>query len=136
MDRGSKLCAIDTRVLMEEMGVKMTFIPASEHQQKLWSTLQAIKVVKSVNTWKAALQEAIYQHNTAFHQETDFSPQLLHHGNEHAGPGLLHPEGVPTNPPLNTPENKIKFSKTMQEVRKLIRGIVLKNQQSAHRSTT
>ena len=111
----------------------MTFIPAGEHQQKLWSTLRAIKVVKSVDTWKAALQEAVYQYNTACHQARGFSPQLLHHGYEHAGPGLLCPKGVPADPPLNTPEDKIKFTKTMQQVRKMTWGIVLKNQQSDHR---
>ena len=35
VDRGSKFTTINTRVLMEEMGVKMTFIPAGEHQQNL-----------------------------------------------------------------------------------------------------
>ena len=63
VDRGSKFTAIDTRVLMEEMGVKLTFIPAGEHQQNfverahrtIWSTLLAIRVMKNFNTWKAAL---------------------------------------------------------------------------------
>ena len=31
VDRGSKFTAVDTRALMEEMGVKLTFIPAGEH---------------------------------------------------------------------------------------------------------
>ena len=35
VDRGSRFTTINTRVLMEEMGVKMTFILAGEHQQNL-----------------------------------------------------------------------------------------------------
>ena len=54
---------------MEEMGVKLSFIPAGKHQQNLveracrtlWSTLHTIRVIKSVDTWKAAIREATYQ---------------------------------------------------------------------------
>ena len=36
VDRGSKFLAVDTRALVEsQLGVKMTFIQAGEHQQNL-----------------------------------------------------------------------------------------------------
>ena len=76
------------------------------------------------------MQEAVYQYNTTSHQATGFFPHLLHYGYEHASPGLLHPEGMPANLPLNTQADKMKFTRTMQKVHELIRGIVLKNQES------
>ena len=49
------------------------------------------------------------------------------------GSGLLHLEGVPPNPLPNTPADKMKFIRLMQEVCELIRGIVLKNQEGPQR---
>ena len=95
--------------------------------------LHAIRVVKDITMWNAAVQEAVYQDNSIPHQSTGFSPKLLHHGYEHASPGLLHPEGVPANPLPNMQVDKMKFTKMMQEMCKLFRGIVLKNQESAHK---
>ena len=107
-----------------QLGVKMTFIPASEHQQNLvewahrilWSTLRAIWIISDITTWKTAVQEAVYQYNVMLDQSTGFSPNSLHHGYELASPGLLHPEDVPANPPPNAPSDKIKFTRRMQEL--------------------
>ena len=86
----------------------------------LCSTLQTIRVMKSVDTWKAALQEATYQYNLFQYQTSGFSPHLLHYGYEPAGPGLLHPKGVQAKPPINTPQDKIKFTKHKQEFREFL----------------
>ena len=117
----------------------MTFIPAIKDQQNLvelahrtlWSTLHAIRIVNDIQTWKTAVQEAIYQYNLMVHQSTGFSPNLLHHGYEVASPGLLHPEGGPANPPNNVPADKIKYTTQMQQLKELICGVVLKNHEEA-----
>ena len=62
-----------------------------------------------------------------------FSPNLLHHGYDEASLDLLHPEGVPANPPPTTQEDKIKFMKRVQEMKELIHGIVVRIQEEAHR---
>lgn len=85
----------------------MSFIPAGEHQQNLverahctlWGVIRAGRLTKDAVTWKAAVQEATYQYNSTTNQSTGFSPNLLHLGYEEASPGLLHPVGIPANPP-------------------------------------
>ena len=88
--------------------------------------------MRDITKWKTAVQEATYQYNATIHQSTGFSPNLLHHGYDEASPGLLHPEGVPANLPPTTQEDRIKFTKRVQEMKELIRGIVIKNQEEAH----
>ena len=55
VDRGSEFTVVDTRALMEEMEVKM-----EKAHWTVWSTLRVIRVMKSVDTWKAALPEVTY----------------------------------------------------------------------------
>ena len=141
-DRGSEFTSMDTRALMEgQLGVKMVYIPAGEHQQNLverahrtlWSVLRAIRVLKCKETWRAALSESTYQYNSTVHTATGYTPNLLHHGYDNPSPGLLHPEGVHANPPPITQADRVKFTTKMREVKELIRGIVVKNQEAAHR---
>ena len=61
------------------------------------------------------------------HPSTGFSPNLLPLGYEEASPGLLHPEGMPANPPPIAAADRMKFTKQMRELKNLIRGIVIKN---------
>ena len=132
----------DTRALIEgQLGVKMTYIPAGEHQQNLverahrtlWYVIRAIRITKDSITWKAAIAESTYQYNCAVHSGTGFSPNLLHHGYENPSPGLLHPEGVPANPPPVTSADKIKFMSAMKAMKNLIKDIVVRNQEAAHK---
>ena len=136
VNRGSVFVAQDTRALMEgELGVKMSFIPTGEHQQNLvervhrtlWGVIKAILVVSDIRTWKTAVQEATYQYNATGHQSTGFLPNSLHHGYDEASPGLLHPKGVPINPPPMTQADRIKFMKRVQQMKELICGIMIKN---------
>ena len=128
-------------MLESQLGVKMLFIPAGEHQQNLverahctlWEVIRAIRVTKDATTWKTAVQEATYQYNCTPHQLTGFSLNLLHHSYDEASPGLLHPEGVPTNPPPVTQVDRIKFTTQVQQMKDLIRDIVIKNKNEAHR---
>ena len=71
-DRGTEFVSTGTRALLEgQLGVKMLFIPAGEHQQNLverahctlWEVIRAIRVTKYATTWKTAVQEATYQYN-------------------------------------------------------------------------
>ena len=137
MDRSSEFVAVKTRAMLEsQLGVNMTFILAGKHQQNLvewahrilWSTLRAIWIISDITTWKTAVQEAVYQYNVMTNQSIEFSLNLLHHGYQ-----LASPEGAPANPLPNAQEDKIKFTKRMQELQQLIRGIVIKNQEEAHR---
>ena len=98
----------------------------------LWGIIRAIRVIGDVTTWKTAVQEATYQYNSTPHQSTGYSPNLLHHGYDKVSPGLLHPEGVPANPPLTTQEHRIKFKKQVEQIQTLILDIVMKNQNEAH----
>ena len=82
------------------------------------------------------MQEAVYQYNLMTHQLTGFSPNLLHHEYELASLGLLHPEVAPASPPPNAPEDKITFTKSLQELQELICGVVIKNQEEACRQAT
>ena len=140
-DRGSEFVATDTRALLERhLGIKMSFIPAGGHQQNLverthhtlWGVIRALRLTENAVTWKAAIREALYQYNRTRHSTTDFTQNLLHHGYDEASPGLLHPEGVPANPPPVAPADRIKFTQQMAELKELIRGIVIKNQDDAH----
>merc|ERR1711994_1070446 len=93
-DRGSKFVSMDTRALVEgQLGVKMIFIPAGEPQQNL-------------------VEQA--QYNCMLHTSTGFTPNLLHHGYDTTSPGLLHPEGVPANPPPVTHSDRVKFTTQMK----------------------
>ena len=106
-DRGSEFISMDTRALVEgQLDVKMVFIPAGEHQQNL--VICAIRVTQDQVTWRAAISESTYQYNCTLHSSTGFAPNLLHHGYETTSPGLLHPEGVPANPPPVTHPDRVK----------------------------
>ena len=112
-DRGSEFISMDTRALVEsQLGVKLVFIPAGEHQQNLverahrtlWSVICAICVTKDTLTWRAAIAESTYQYNCTVHNTTGYTPNLLHHGYDNPSPGLLHPEGVPATSHLSRPD--------------------------------
>ena len=141
-DRGSEFVSADTRALLEsQLVVKIVFIPAGEHQQNLverahrmlWGVIRAICVTKDATTWKTAVQEVTYQYNCTPHHLTGFSPNLLHHGYDEASPRLLHPEGVLPKPPPVTQADRIKFTTQVQQMKNLICGIIIKNQNEAHR---
>ena len=89
--------------------------------------------MKDQVTWRAAITESTYQCNCTVHTSTGFTPNLLHHGYDTPSPGLLHPEGVPANLPPVTQADRVKFTTQMQQMKELIRGIVIKNQEAAHR---
>ena len=141
-DRGGKFVSMDTRALVEgQLGVKLMFIPAGEHQQNLverahrtlWSVIRVIRVTKDQVTWRAAISESTKQYNWTVHTSTGFTPNLLHHGYDNPSPGLLHPKGVPPNPPPVTQADRVKFTTKMREMKELIHEIVIKNQEAAHR---
>ena len=73
-----------------------------------------------METWKAAISEALYQYNLVVYQSTGYTPQLLHNGQEVSHPGLLHPDQVPANIPVHTHEDLTKFTKRMQDLRLLL----------------
>ena len=85
-DRGSEFVSMDTRALVEgQLGVKLVFIPAGEHQQNLverahrtlWSVICAIRVTKDQLTWRAAIAESTFQYNSTVHTSTGYTPNLL-----------------------------------------------------------
>ena len=63
---GSKLTAIDARAYMEDMGVKIEFIPAGKHQhnlverahRRLWSTQRTIREMANIEIRHVAASEA------------------------------------------------------------------------------
>ena len=119
----------------------MLFIPAGEHQQNLVErahrtlrgVIRALCLTKDAVTWKAVVREATHQYNSTTHQSTGFTPNLLHLGYEEASPGLLHPEGIPANPPPVAVADRMKLTNQMRELKDLIRGIIIKNQDEACR---
>ena len=47
----------------------------------------------------------------------------------------MHPEYMPANPPVSAPKDKLKFTSQMRELRELLRGVVRRNSEEAHRRT-
>ena len=78
VNSGSELLAVDTRALLEDLGVKMELIPGSKHQHNLvervhrilLSRLRAIWEMANIETWHAAVNQATYQYNTTTHSTT------------------------------------------------------------------
>ena len=139
-DRGSEFVAADTRLAMEKLGVRLQFIPAGEHQENLvervhstiWKSIRAIRIDGDITSWRIAIAEATYAYNIARHQTTGFTPYLLHFAHKVPSPGLMHPDTVPANPEPATRESKMQFTQKLQDVKRLLTGMVERNTAKAH----
>ena len=97
--------------------------------------MKAIRLANSADTWQAAINQAVYSYNMTKHSTTGFTPQFLHNGQQVAAPGLIYPDEQPPNPPVEDPNNKLKYATALQDVQKLLRGVVDRNCRAAQRRT-